>query len=434
MSLNKEEGLKREIGTLGLAAGVVNFIVGAGIFVLPAAVAIILGGSSLIAYVICGALILMIMLCFAEVGSKVTVSGGPYAYIQEAFGPFAGFLANNLFWFGYAALADAAIANAMIDMLAIEFTFLSESLYRTLFFLIIYVGFAWINIRGVKNGVNMVKMLTFVKLIPLVALVALGVFWVEGENLRFEGWPSSMKLGEACVLLFFAFGGGEGALSASGEIKEPNKTVPRGLLLGVGGVVILYILIQIVTQGVIGSEIVNYNEAPLAELATRIIGSSGGVILLFAAAISIFSTLSGSVMSYPRILYAGSKEGLAPSFLSKIHPTYASPYWAIIVYSILVFGLSTFGGFKKLAIVSSIILLLIYLGVVLATIRLRYREDIDEKETFKIAGGITIPVICVITIIWFLAQSTMTEVNGVLIFIAVLSVLYRLFIWKKRNI
>ncbi|MDH3650990.1 MAG: amino acid permease [Saprospiraceae bacterium] len=100
----------------------VNFIFGAGIFALPALVVITLGRTSILAYIICSLLILMIMLCFAEIGSQVTVSGGPYAYIQAAFGSYIGFLANILFWFGYCVLADAAIANAMADMLALKFS------------------------------------------------------------------------------------------------------------------------------------------------------------------------------------------------------------------------------------------------------------------------------------------------------------------------
>ena len=113
-----QENLKRDIGTFGLASAVVNIMVGTGIFVLPALVAENLGAAAIICFFICGALIFLIALCFAEVGSKVSVSGGTYAYIENAFGPFAGFLSNNIFWFGSCVLSDAASANALSKTLS----------------------------------------------------------------------------------------------------------------------------------------------------------------------------------------------------------------------------------------------------------------------------------------------------------------------------
>ena len=97
-SLNTGVDLKRTIGVFGLACAVVNITIGTGIFVLPALVAEHLGAVAIICFLICGVLIFLIALCFAEVGSKVTGSGGTYAYIETAFGPFSGFLANNIFW------------------------------------------------------------------------------------------------------------------------------------------------------------------------------------------------------------------------------------------------------------------------------------------------------------------------------------------------
>lgn len=433
MQVQNRENLKREIGIQGLAAGVVNFIVGAGIFVLPALVAMILGKTSILAYLICGLLILMIMLCFAEIGSQVTVSGGPYAYIQAAFGPYIGFLANVLFWFGYCVLADAAIANAMADMLALKFSPLVHWENRAIFFFLVFSIFTWINITGVKYGVRLVKILTLVKLIPLILLVVIGAFWVDPQNLTFDTWPSATNLGQASILLFFAFGGGEGALSTSGEIKNPNRAIPRGLLLGVGSVILLYISIQLVSQGVIGAELIHYKEAPLAEVARRLIGSPGATILVLAAAFSIFGTLSGSIMQYPRILYAGGRDGSAPAILSKIHPKYATPFWAIITYALFDFIFSISGGFKTLAVISSTALLLIYLGVVLATIKFRIQKKRNNDNSFRIPGGLTVPILSVTVICWFLIQLPGNELIGVMLFFVLLSVIY-LFIHLIKKI
>ncbi len=424
--MENNEHLKRAIGVQGLAAGIVNLIVGAGIYALPALVAVYLGNSSILAYLVCGTLIMMIMLCFAEIGSQVTVSGGPYAYIQAAFGPYVGFLANVLFWFGYGVFADAAIANAMVDMLAIKIPALREELFRALFFLVMFGTFAAINIVGVKYGVRLVKLLTLIKLLPLVGLVLVGVFWIQPENLAFGAFPAAESLGQASILLFFAFGGGEGALSTSGEIRRPYWTIPRGILLGVGSVIMLYLSIQLVSQGLVGAELANYPEAPLAEVANRIIGSTGGALMVFAAAVSIFGTLSGTIMQFPRILYAGSRQGLVPAYLSKVHHRYATPFLAIATYALLDLIFSIFGGFQQLAVISSAALLLIYLGVVAATIRFRLAKREVDGEVFRIPGGLTVPLLSVVVISWFLFQLPAREWVAVGIFFAVLTVIFLL--------
>ena len=128
-----------------------NTVVGAGIFVLPAIVAAGLGSASILAYLFCGVLIMLVMLCFAEIGSKVTVSGGAYSYIEVAFGKYAGFLTTNIFVFGAAVLSDAAVANALADTLSILFPVFSNEWFRAFFFIFVFSGFTVINILGVNT-------------------------------------------------------------------------------------------------------------------------------------------------------------------------------------------------------------------------------------------------------------------------------------------
>jgi len=129
----QDEGLVRVIGTGALALSVVNLVVGAGIFALPGLVAAELGSAAIIAYLICSIAVALVFLCFAEVGSRVSRSGGAYAYVEEAFGPFVGFIASFLFWFGWSALADAAITVVMVDSIALLFPILGEPIPRAVF-------------------------------------------------------------------------------------------------------------------------------------------------------------------------------------------------------------------------------------------------------------------------------------------------------------
>ncbi|HXR81782.1 MAG TPA: amino acid permease, partial [Saprospiraceae bacterium] len=139
-SAPEQESLKREIGVRALSLSIVNITVGTGIFVLPALVAENLGSAAILAYLVCGVLMFLIALCFAEVGSKVTTSGGTYAYIEKAFGPFAGFLANNIFWFGSCVISDAAVANALADTLKYFLPVLGNTYIRALFFMLLFGG------------------------------------------------------------------------------------------------------------------------------------------------------------------------------------------------------------------------------------------------------------------------------------------------------
>lgn len=431
MTQTNHEGLRREIGVLGLAANTLNRTIGAGIFVLPAFVAGFLGETSILAYLFCGFLMMLIMLCFSEIGSKITVTGGAYAYIQAAFGSFAGFLANTMFWF-VGILADAAIANAMADMLSIYWPPLNDIPFRALFFLIVFGGFALVNILGVKHGDNVVKVNTLIKIIPLVILIIAGFFGTSLENLKWHSLPTISKLGEASLLLFFAFAGGEASLNVSGELKNPRKVVPLGILSGMGAVVLFYILIQTVSQGVLGANLVNYKEAPLAEVAKIVIGPFGSTLMIAGAAFSMFAALSGSVLSYPRVIFAGANKGWMPQILAKVHPKFATPYVAIITYVVLAFGFSISGGFKELAVIASASLLTVYLGVVLATIKLRLNEN-GKSEGFRLPAGITIPILATMAILWFLSNLAINEITSLVIFLVVLSIVYFLFLSQKNN-
>ena len=425
MDSGNKEGLRREIGVWGLAANTLNRTIGAGIFVLPALVANILGEASILAYLFCGLLMMIIMLCFSEVGSQITVTGGAYAYIDAAFGPFAGFLANSMFWF-VGILADAAVANAMADMLTIQFQLLANPIYRTLFFFIIFGGFAYINILGVKHGNNVVKINTLIKLIPLSILIIAGFFGTSTENLRWTSFPTIEKLGEASLLLFFAFGGGEASLNVSGEIRNPKRVVPLGVLSGMAAVVILYMLIQTISQGVLGSDLALQKQAPLAAVAEKILGKFGSNLMIIGAAFSMFAALSGSILSYPRVIFAAATKGWMPAFIGNIHPKFATPFWAIIIYALFDFIFAISGGFKELAIIASASLLSIYMGVVLATIKLKLKNKNKQTDTFKLPFGIAIPVFAGIAILWFLSHLAQNEVIGLSVFLIILSIIYLL--------
>ena len=421
---NTDEGLKRVVGVQGLALTIVNFTIGAGIFALPAIVGIQMGAFGIFSYVFCGIMLASIMLCYADIGTRVTSTGGSYAYVEAAFGPFAGFIVNWLFFFGWGILGDAALMNILADSLSVMLPVFTNPWMRALLFFVLIGFMALINIRGAKLGIGFVKIITIIKLLPLIGLIIFGFSQIKSANLHWEHIPSLKTFGNTALILFFAFAGFETALNVSGEIKNPKRTIPLGILLGGTLVLIIYILLQTLTQGVLGSQMVAFKDAPLAAVAEKIVGPIGAGILLITAAISCFSAVSGDVLCTPRMLFAGANDGLFPKFLGRVHPKFATPHLAIISYATLIFIFSVSGGFKQLAVLASAAILLIYLAVILSTIKLRMKKQDAAEKTFKLPGGLIIPCIGIAAIIWLLTSLTAPEIYSTVIFIAVICVIY----------
>ncbi|WP_298236806.1 APC family permease [uncultured Algibacter sp.] len=429
----KNDGLKRRIGTLGLSANIINIIIGAGIFALPAIIASKMGASSLIAYLFCGILIALVMLCFAEAGSKVTNTGGPYTYIETAFGDYAGFL-GGVFVMISALFADAAVSNALINMLATANPFFEIEWVRLSFLFIIFFGFAFINILGLKQGIGLVKFNTLTKLVPLLILVILGWKGVSFNNLSIDSLPSIKTLGETSLILFFAFQGAETGLIVGGEVINPKRTVPKAIFISIFVVVILYILIQTVSQGVLGSDLATFTATPLAETARAALGPIGYTILFFGAIISMFGYLSGSILNNPRVVYALARDKVIPvKSLANLHKSFATPHIAIIVYAFIVFIIAASGSFEKLAIIASSSMLIVYLAVALSVIKLRKTHKSQEGE-FKIPGGLLVPILAIMVILYFLYNMSSKEMIATIIGIALLTILFGIIKFIKKRV
>lgn len=419
-----DEGLKRVVGVPGLSLNVINNTIGAGIFALPAIVGIALGSFAVFAYIFCGIMLASIMLCYAEIGTRVTSAGGSYAYVEAAFGNFAGFIVNWLFVFAWGILGDAALMNVVSDSLAVIFPVFSNPWMRGLLFFVLMGFMVLINIRGTKQGVTFVKWITIIKILPLLGIILFGFSHVSSANLHWENLPSISTFGDTVLILFFAFAGFESALGVSGEIKNPKRTIPSGIFWGAIVVLIFYLLLQSVAQGVLGSNMDAVKEAPLAAVAEKIVGPIGGTLLLVAASISCFGNVGGDVMNTPRVIFAGANDGLFPKILGRVHPKFATPYFAIIIYAGLIFIFSVSGGFKQLAVLASASILLIYLAVILATIKLRKKKQDASEKTFRVPGGLVIPFIGIVAIVWLLTSLSKWEILSTLIFIVVVCVIY----------
>lgn len=425
----KDHGLIRAMGTWGLAAAIANVTIGGGIFRLPASAADALGPAAPIAYLVCAVVMALIVLCIAEAGSRVALTGGPYAYVEVAFGPYAGFLTGVMVWLT-GATAIAAIGNVFMDNLAALVPAFASRTLRITGLVAIYAGLAAVNVAGVRHGARLVVVTIVAKLLPLLLLLALGLFAIEPANLAVTAAPDLPTITRASIVLLFAFTGIESALVPSGEVRDPARTVPRAVFIAMGGVTVIYLGLQLVAQGVLGPALAG-SATPLADAAGVVMGPAGRTLLLVGVLVSTFGYLSGMTLALPRSLYAFARDGILPRALASVHPAWRTPWIAIIAQTGVTILLALTNRFESLAVISNVGALLAYLGCAAAAWQLRRRGIREADATpFRVPGASVVPALAALAIVGLLTSITWPEW---LVLIQVVAVGTALFVVARRR-
>jgi len=403
-----EPALRRVIGVRGLAAAIFNITVGAAIFVLPAHVAGGLGPAAPLAYLVCAVATALVALCIAEAGSRVPQSGGPYAYVETAFGPYAGYLTGVLLWLGI-TLAMGAVATVFADAVAGLLPGLGGPMPRAALLVAAYGGLAVVNIRGTALGSHVSGIATIAKVVPLIAFVVLGLSHVRAENLALGSFPPLSRLGESGLLLMFAFFGMESALQVSGEVRDAARAVPRAIALGVTGVGVLYIAVHLVAQGILGTALAapETAKAPLAAAAVQFAGPTGSTLIIIAMIVSTFGFMTATMLATPRSLFALAADGYLPRPLAAVHGTHHTPHVAIAIQGVIVCAIAITGTYVKLAIMANVAILLVYLACAVGVWQLR-RIDAGGGGTdkpFVMPAGRVVPWLAAALIVALLARA-----------------------------
>jgi amino acid transporter len=400
--------LVRAIGLRQLTASIVNTTIGAGIFVLPASAAMSLGAAAPAAYLVCAVAMALVVSSFALAGSRVSVTGGIYAYVEAAFGPFAGVLAGVLqymvLWF-----TAASLLSAFADQVGLLVPGAGTGVLRGGIIMLTVALLASVNLRGVKPGARLIEAVTLTKLLPLALLVGVGVFSIEPAHLAWPGWPQGDALGSTVLLLIFAFAGIEVALVPSGEVRDPERTVPRAIGLALVVTTLLYLAIQAVAQGVLGGELKQEASAPLAATAARLFGEGGRVLVLLGAMVSMFGYLSGDMLASPRSIFAFGRDALLPRVFASVHPRFRTPFLAIALHAVLIWGLAVTGTFTRLALLSNVGVLTLYFLGCAAALRFVWRPAAADSAGLHFPGERLVPVAGMAVMLWILAHATSRE-------------------------
>jgi basic amino acid/polyamine antiporter, APA family len=422
--LQGEAALIRAVGTFALTAAVINVIVGGGIFRMPSALSAQMGAAAPLALVAGALAIIPIALCFAAVGSRVQVTGGPYSYLAATFGPFAGFLAGALMWISNFT-SSAGVAAALSVQVANLVPAVAPPLQRALLITGIYLVLFALNAFGVKMGARAITALAALKLTPLFLLAGIGVFFVDWSLVSFSpaAAPSWGALGASMALVMFAYSGMETALVPSGEVQDPARSVPRATLVAILLVVLLYLGLQIVGQGVLGAKL-GESGVPVADTAGAIWGP-GRTLLLITACISMTGFLMGNLLGTSRLVFALGRDGYLPSAFARVSASHRVPILALVIHAGLAWVLAIAGNFDALALISGGAICLVYGLVALAAWRAQ-RRDLRERgdNPFVLPGGALVPVLALLAMLAIVTTLTSKEWMAIGIALAVLVVVY----------
>jgi basic amino acid/polyamine antiporter, APA family len=383
----------------------INDVIGSGIYLMPALVFMYLGSFSLASVVLAGVAVALLVSCYAQAASYFDRPGGSYLYAREAFGEFAGFQVGWTIWLTRISSA-AALANAMADAVARFWPAAGDGGGR----LLVVAGslslLTAINVVGVRSAARTGVLLVIGKLVPLLLFVAIGLFHVDWSLALGGPRPDGSDLhtlGQAALLLLFAYAGFENIPAAASEYRNPRRDVPFALLVMIVTVTTIYVLVQLVAQGTLPTLV--DSATPLADAAARFGGEGLALLLTVGATISILGTTSNTVMLGPRFLFALAQDGYGPRIVAAVHPRFHTPYVAILVQFVVSLALALSGSFEQLALLSMVTRLLAYLGTAGAVLVLarRYR---GRSDVVRLPGGPLIPLLAIALTLGLLASAS----------------------------
>jgi amino acid transporter len=378
--------LHRGLRRFDVVALTVNSIVGAGVFAMPAGLAINAGRLSLWVVLAACAVVGLLALALAEVASRFDVTGGPQVYAQHTFGPLTGFTVGWLFVVSRFA-SYALIAFVMLDYAAVLWPALGQPWPRTTAITLFTLVVTIINVQGVMRGAWLGNVLTVAKFVPLALIALAGLAFAGWNNLPTAPPRQPDGLAEALELALFACFGFEVAAIVAGEMRNPGRDLAPSILTGLGISCALYVLLMLACFGVLADTAAS--TLPLADVATSLVGPTGGPVMAAAAVVSCAGGLALMILVSPRNIFALGESRDLPRPFAAVHARWRTPHVAIIVYGAGVWLLTVTGTFEYLVKVFVISRILAYGSTSVALITLRRREG---PAPVPVKGGVLIAV------------------------------------------
>lgn len=384
--------LPRKLSFFDGAALLVGTVIGSGIFVVPSLIAQRVPEPGLVIgiWIFSGLLVLCGALTLAELGAMLPQSGGLYVYMREAYGSFWAFLYGWTIMLVAIPAAIAALTSAFLLYLKL---FLPMTLWveKTLGIGLL-LGLAFVNVRGAKQGAVVQNVFTVLKVSGLVGLVALALVTRHGDSSHFlpllpDRFSVSLlsAVGLVMISTLFAYDGWQFVSFVAGEIRDPQRNLPRGIILGVFIVIVVYVSASLAYIYVLGQPRIAASERVAADAMSAMIGPTGATLITLAILSSTFGAISANVLAAPRVFFAMGRDGVLFPQLAAIHPRFETPanaIWALAIWA----GLLTLtGGYEHLITMSGFANWIFFTMVVLSVMVLR-RKHPDWERPYRVVG------------------------------------------------
>jgi len=414
---NGQTVLKSELSLFDVTNLVVGAIIGADIYVASAFGAGLLGPFSLVVWGVAGIIAIVIALCFAQCAALLPKVGGPYAYAHAAWGAFAGFIVGWSLWLAeWLSLAVFPVAFAQYLMFFLPgLNLISQVAVKVLFVIFLIVT----NIVGVKAAGRTNDVLTLVKLAPLIFFIVLGLFYVA-LNITLAATNFSPfspfgfgNFGSALVLIFWAYAGFEISTIPAEEIRDPSRTIPRAIILGMAIVTIFYLITNVVLFGIRPWNLLQNDSAPLATATNAALSSIptlaliGGAIVGCGALVSVAGSDESGMIGTSRLGYALAADGLFPRAFARVHPKFKTPYLGIVIQAVTALVAAIVGNLSMLIATSVFFMAIAYVATSASIFSLRRK---GVKGQFHLRGGFLIPSLGVIFSLYLITQCTLTQI------------------------
>ena len=412
MSAREPTHLVRAIGRWGLAALVINSVIGSGIFGLPAIVAAHLGRASPFGYLVAAAGIGAIMGSFAEVASQFRQAGGPYLYTRVAFGRLPALEVAWLHWLSRLTAAAAAI-NLFSTYLGYFWPSAQRPFERALLAAAILLVITGVNLLGVRVGAHLSSAFTIAKIAPLLLFAAAGLLYGFAHP---AVTPANQHLATATdwfdvsLVLIFAYGGFESALVPMSEARDPQRDVPFAMVISFLSVTLIYILVQIVVIRVLPDPA--QTDRPLAMAARVFLGPAGAAFIAVSALLALFGYLSAQMVHVPRITFALAEQGDLPPVFARVHNRFRTPHVSILVFAVSLWVVAATGNFRWNVVLSSASRLITY-GVVCAAL-LALRRHPPGAAAYRLPLGRIFAAVGIALMIALLTRITHEELAWIL--------------------
>ena len=431
--------LPRKLTLIDGALLLVGTVIGSGIFVVPSLIAQRIPEPGLvIAIWLCsGVLVLCGALTLAELGTMLPQSGGLYVYMREAYGPFWAFLYGWTIMLVAIPGSVAALTTAFLLYLG-YFLPLSMQIQKTLGIALL-LGLAFINSRGVRQGAGVQNLFTVLKVAGLAMLIVLAAVLGRGSSSNFapafpDGFSGGMltAIGVAMISTLFAYDGWHFVGFVGGEIRDPQRTVPRSIFLGVFIVIAVYVAANVAYIYVLGQQRIAASQRVAADAMAAMIGPTGATLITLAILCSTFGAISANVLAGPRVLFAMARDGTLVSLLARIHPRYETPANAIWALAIWAGVLTLTGGYEHLITMSQFANWIFFTMVVLSVVVLR-RKHPEWPRPYRVTGYPFTVLVFVVVSFAFVVNTLVASPRSSLMGLLLLLVGVPVYMWSRRR-